>query len=211
MGSLTDLKWLGIGGVSGEIPAELANLTKLKHLRLRSARLTGPIPAEFGNLSNLYFLSVGDQLTGEIPPELGNLRRLEELILGSNQLSGSLPPELGSLNRLALLTLDDNQLSGSSPPEMADMARLGLLVLRGNNLSGEIPKEFDGSVCLWCTPHSPFARVLSAICGMGWDSPCPLWRSFRTGDCRKLPLSYAAGGLFVRHYPLACPLPYPHF
>ena len=38
--------------------------------------MTGEIPAELGNLSNLEWLRLDDnQLTGEIPAELGNLSK----------------------------------------------------------------------------------------------------------------------------------------
>ena len=44
--------------------------------------MTGEIPAELGDLSNLTELSLsGNQLTGEIPTELGDLSNLTTLSL----------------------------------------------------------------------------------------------------------------------------------
>ena len=66
--------------LSGEIPAELGNLTNLEWLNLQSNQLTGEIPAELGDLTNLRLLDFWlNQLTGEIPVELGGLTNLDGL------------------------------------------------------------------------------------------------------------------------------------
>ena len=58
-------------------------------LRLFDNRLTGAIPSEIGNLSKLQWLRLFDnRLTGSIPPELGKLKKLEWLLLHINYLSG---------------------------------------------------------------------------------------------------------------------------
>ena len=63
---------------------------KVTHLGLQANNLTGEIPAELGNLTNLERLGLeGNQLRGEIPAELGNLTNLEVAdFLAINQLSG---------------------------------------------------------------------------------------------------------------------------
>ena len=54
--------------MSGEIPAELGNLTNLERLHLKWNQLSGEIPATLGNLANLERLNLGkNQLSGEIP------------------------------------------------------------------------------------------------------------------------------------------------
>ena len=129
-------------GLTGEIPAELGNLSNLQSLELTSNQLTGEIPAELGNLSNLQNLWLsGDQLTGEIPAELGNLSNLQELTLSDNQLTGEIPAELGNLSNLQLLSLWDNQLTGEIPAELGNLSNLQLLSLWDNQLTGEIPAE----------------------------------------------------------------------
>ncbi len=56
-------------------------------LRLRGNQLSGEIPAELGNLTTLKSLRLREnQLSGEIPAELGNLTTLEWLLLDGNQL-----------------------------------------------------------------------------------------------------------------------------
>ena len=157
---------LGFNQLSGEIPAELANLPNLEDLDLRGNQLSGEIPAELGNLSNLISLYLsfnqlsgeipaelgnepnlrsldlhGNQLSGEIPAELGNLSNLESLDLGGNQLSGEIPAELGNLSNLISLDLGFNQLSGEIPAELGNLSNLEDLDLSFNQLSGEIPAE----------------------------------------------------------------------
>ena len=134
--------YISFDQLSGEIPAELANLAHLEYLNLSFNQLSGEIPAELANLSNLKSLDLGDnQLSGEIPAELANLSNLKSLDLGDNQLSGEIPAELGNLPNLEDLNLSDNQLSGEIPAELANLSNLEDLDLSFNQLSGEIPAE----------------------------------------------------------------------
>ena len=134
--------YISFDQLSGEIPAELANLAHLEYLNLNGNELSGTIPAELANLSNLTSLNLyGNQLSGTIPAELANLSNLEDLDLSDNQLSGEIPAELGNLPNLRLLFLQGNQLSGEIPAELANLAHLEYLNLNGNQLSGMIPIE----------------------------------------------------------------------
>ena len=118
--------------MSGEIPAELGNLTNLQELHLGTNRLSGEIPKELGSLANLTRLSLRDnQLSGEIPAELGSLVNLTELFLNKNRLSGEIPEELGTLINLKYLYLGGNQLTGCVPTTLRsiysnDLTGLGL-------------------------------------------------------------------------------------
>ena len=141
---------LGVNQLSGEIPAELGNLTTLEVLWLGGNQLSGEIPAELGNLTTLDWLRLdGNQLSGEIPAELGNLTTLEQLNLAQNQLSGEIPAELGNLTTLEELELYDNQLSGEIPAELGNLTALESLNLVENQLSGCIPaslRDFGGYI-----------------------------------------------------------------
>jgi Leucine-rich repeat (LRR) protein len=147
--------------LSGYIPADIGNLSKLANLKLNSNQLSGTIPANIGNLSKLTTLDLSsNQLSGTIPTELDNLNKLEYLSLAYNQLSGTIPTQLGNLewldlsynqlsspipadignlNNLEYLSLAYNQLSDSIPAALGNLSQLEYLYLGGNQLSGFIP------------------------------------------------------------------------
>ena len=128
--------YISFDRLSGEIPAELANLAHLEYLNLNGNQLSGMIPIELGKIPNLRSLDLSrNQLSGAIPAELGNLPNLEDLDLSDNQLGGEIPAELGNLPNLRLLFLQGNQLSGAIPIELGKIPNLSL---DGNQLSGRI-------------------------------------------------------------------------
>ena len=151
LGNLTSLERLYASRnmLSGEIPAELGNLTSLQRLFLSRNMLSGEIPAELGDMTSLQRLSLwGNELTGEIPAELGNLVSLEVLYLHENMLSGEIPAELGNLVSLQKLYLWDNELTGAIPAELGSLSNLQELSLSGNMLDGEIPAELGNLTSL---------------------------------------------------------------
>ena len=124
----------------GGIPAELGELTSLSLLAMQGNDLSGEIPSELGSLLNLTLLALHDnQLQGEIPLEITNLHKLEFLSLGRNSLIGEIPPGIANLDRLTTLHLDFNQLSGEIPPELGGLARLESLFLQQNQFKGTVP------------------------------------------------------------------------
>ena len=144
LGDLSNLEQLilGVNALSGEIPTELGGLSKLKLLWLYHNQLTGPIPTQLGNLSNLEKLSLNsNQLTGPIPTELGNLSNLTGLWLHGNELTGTIPAELGDLSSLTILDLNSNQLNGSIPVELGNLSKLVEVSFSGNELTGSIPTQ----------------------------------------------------------------------
>jgi len=133
---------LNNNNLSGSIPSDLGNLSKLNSLQLRRNQLTGSIPSALGNLSNLTFLNLFDnQLSGSIPSQLGNLSNLTFLNLSTNQLSGSIPSSLGNLSNLTTLYLTSNQLTGSIPSSLGNLSNLTSMYLPSNQLSGGIPPQ----------------------------------------------------------------------
>lgn len=75
--------------------------TRLTLLHLHGNQLTGEIPAELGNLTNLTELSLNaNPLTGGVLAELGNLTHLIHLYLQYTGLEGTLPLSLANLSDL---------------------------------------------------------------------------------------------------------------
>ena len=144
IGNLTRLTQLILPwtGLTGPIPPEIGKLTRLTQLILSWNGLRGPIPPELGNLTQLRVLKLDrNGLSGPIPPQLGNLTQLEVLSLYDNGLVGPILPELGNLTSLRFLELQDNDLTGPIPPELGDLPRLTQLGLEGNYFTGPIPPE----------------------------------------------------------------------
>ena len=127
--------------MSGEIPAELGDLTDLQYLDLYENELSGEIPAELGDLTNLQYLYLSaNELSGEIPAALGELTNLQELILFDNTLSGPLPLTLSALSQLSVLDIRLTTLC--APMDTAFQAWLATI-------------NFHGAVCGTLPPLPP--------------------------------------------------------
>ncbi|HWT83929.1 MAG TPA: leucine-rich repeat domain-containing protein, partial [Candidatus Methylomirabilis sp.] len=120
-----------------EVPPQIAQITKLKQLRLSGNKIT-TLPEEIGQLVNLQELIVGNNRLATLPPGIGQLTSLRTLILGENELT-TLPPEIGQLVNLQELRLNSNQLA-TLPPEIGQLTSLQRLDLGGNRLT-TLPPE----------------------------------------------------------------------
>lgn len=161
--------------ISGTIPLEIGNLSKISLLYLDNNIFTGPIPSTLGQLSNLFILSLSqNKFSGEIPSSIGNLNQLTELYLQENQLSGTIPATLAGCQKLVALNLSSNGLNGSIrghmfsklnqlswlldlshnqftesiPSEIGSLINLGSLSLSHNKLTSKIPSTLGACVRL---------------------------------------------------------------
>ncbi|KAL8087885.1 hypothetical protein AgCh_037864 [Apium graveolens] len=168
--------------LTGELPAEFANLTHLIMIDLSHNYINGSIPRAFGqlHLTNLYLL--GNRISGLIPPEIANINSLEELVLENNQLEGPLPEKLGNLSFLKRLLLSANNFSGRIPETYGNLKNLQDFRIDGSELSGKIP-DFIGN---WTN----LKRL--DLQGTGLSGPIPLTIS-RMKKLKKMRISDLSG------------------
>ena len=151
LGNLTRLRRLlfSINALTGPLPPEIGQLTRLLDLNLSRNGLTGPLPSELGNLTRLRDLNLSyNGLTGPLPPEIGHLISLTELQLEANYFTGPVPPELGHLISLTKLQLGQNDLTGPLPPEIGHLISLTKLQLEANYFTGPVPPELGHLISL---------------------------------------------------------------
>uniref|UniRef100_A0A7N0REY2 non-specific serine/threonine protein kinase n=1 Tax=Kalanchoe fedtschenkoi TaxID=63787 RepID=A0A7N0REY2_KALFE len=129
--------------LNGTIPKEWASLP-LQLIGLLANRLSGEIPAELGNITTLTYLDLeANQLSGAIPRALGKLINLETLMLSSNHLTGTLPIELGALQNLRNVRINDNMFSGQIPDYIQNWKNLTRLEMIASGLRGPIPTSIS--------------------------------------------------------------------
>ena len=133
------------------------NIDETTFLSLNNRGFSGEIPAEIGQLSNLGTLSLGGNHLSGIPQEFENLTSLINLILGDNQFFGEIPSVLFNLTNLSWLDLSNNQLT-TIPQEIGQLSNLYRLTLYGNQFS-EVPEEI-GQLSNLNTLHLSFENIL---------------------------------------------------
>ncbi|KAJ3669798.1 hypothetical protein LUZ60_010122 [Juncus effusus] len=116
---------------NGSVPRFLANLSKLKEIKLGFNLFENSIPEEIGaNCMNLEYLDLsGNQLYGNIPSNIGNCTKIRVLLLFSNSLDGSIPSELGKLRNLQVLDISRNSLSGFIPAQLGNCLELSVFII----------------------------------------------------------------------------------
>ncbi|CAN1744604.1 Probable LRR receptor-like serine/threonine-protein kinase At3g47570 [Linum perenne] len=129
--------------LSGTIPSNIGNSTKLLSVWLQGNHLEGSIPSSFGSCKGMTLLYLAsNNLSGSIPPEILNLPDLSiTLNLSRNSLSGQIPDEVGNLINLGRLDLSNNFLTGRIPANLGRCVRLETLNLMGNMFQGSIPSS----------------------------------------------------------------------
>jgi len=134
-------------GLTGSLPAEIADLTHLRKLYLTYNQIEGAIPPEIGSLSELEILYLsGTRFTGVIPPEIGSLGALTHLVMGIPTITGGLPPEIGNLTSLQFLEVRD--INGPIPPELGNLVHLETLRMYGCEITAPIPNEIGNMASL---------------------------------------------------------------
>ena len=142
------LVWLEANGLSGEIPPEAGNLSKLETLNLANNNLSGELPPELGRLLNLTGLQLhGNQFSGQLPPELGDIGTLRGVRLGGSEFTGCAPD---LLNDAAGIPLDLPKCDvPDHPAERAALVAFYHASTPGRHLEGTPSWLSDKPVAEW--------------------------------------------------------------
>ena len=114
-------------GANISLPSALGQLSDLTRLSLREHKhtLTGNIPSEIGQLSRLVVLELDDSsLRGDLPVQLASLTALRILDLAHTDVAGTLPTQLAQLTRLTRLHLSETRVSGFLPSQLGSLSML---------------------------------------------------------------------------------------
>ncbi|CAN6561041.1 unnamed protein product [Malus baccata var. baccata] len=126
---------------SGNINRGFGRCSELQIFRAGHNNLSGLLPEDIYNATKLEEVAVPlNSLYGGISDKIVNLTNLAILDLSFNQLSGALPLRLGKLSRLKIIILDFNDLRGPLPQSLMNCTSLVELRLARNNLEGDITK-----------------------------------------------------------------------
>ncbi|KAM4113351.1 hypothetical protein ACJW30_05G214200 [Castanea mollissima] len=124
------------GSYKGDILAYMSGLD------LSCNNLTGEIPLELGQLSKIHALNLSrNQLTGSIPETLSNMTELESLDLSHNNFSGEIPPQLIALHFLEVFSVAYNNLSGRTLDMKAQFGTFDASSYEGNQFLCGLPLE----------------------------------------------------------------------
>jgi hypothetical protein len=155
IGSLASLRLLDYtdnnrfeGGLGGNLPVELEQLTSLEILRLGDNDFRG-FSESFAALSNLrvidvHFNDFRDQIIPHIFAEFNDLQSAD---FSDNFFSGTLPESLMTRPSIVNLALNLNEITGSIPSTI-DLPSVEVLNLGVNFIDGSFPAQFETLVSL---------------------------------------------------------------
>lgn len=143
IGQLTKLRFVDLGrqGFSGELPEELGNCTALEDFDIELCAFSGELPESLRNLKKLHNFSISyNFFTGEFPEWISELESIERIWMKYNDFEGEIPASIVKLNHLWELNLTGNRLSGELPATLGQMADLRGLSLGKNQFEGDFMK-----------------------------------------------------------------------
>ncbi|GAB2268957.1 hypothetical protein Dimus_003892 [Dionaea muscipula] len=120
--------WTGVACSESKI------FSRVTTLNLTGMGLTGSLPASIANLTALNHLWVADNKLSGLIPDLTSLMLLETLHMENNLLEGSIPESLGKLRSIRQIYLQNNNLDGEIPESLKNRQDLDIRLSPGNNL-----------------------------------------------------------------------------
>jgi hypothetical protein len=119
---------LGKNDLEGSLIPEIFGFVELQSLFLDgNSKISGTIPEEIGQMTKLKFLDIDDsEVTGPLPDAIYSLSNMLVIDLNANQVTGTLSASIGNLTNLEILQLENNAMTGVLPTEsLLDLTRLG--------------------------------------------------------------------------------------
>ncbi|CUG88585.1 GP46-like surface antigen, putative [Bodo saltans] len=131
-------------GLSGQLPAAVANLSKLSRFNVSFNSITGTLPPEYARWVFIsQFLVDSNNITGTLPPEYSAWgMSMKRFYCGRNTISGTLPKNYSSWIAINEFDVQYNQLEGSLPPEFSAW-RPSSFTLGYNLISSTLPVEYS--------------------------------------------------------------------
>lgn len=132
--------------LSGTIPANIGNATRLQILDLQGNNLIGSIPDSLYDLPILGIFTVNNNTNfgGIVDTRIGHLTSLSRFEAGSTSIGGTIPDELYQLTLLRTLILSNSSMSGPLKEDLHKLhATLMQLKLNANGFSGPLPTALD--------------------------------------------------------------------
>ncbi|KAK4285842.1 hypothetical protein QN277_002482 [Acacia crassicarpa] len=136
--NMFDLRITDLNGPDSTFP-QLAGMTGLQKLILRSCNITGTLPEYLGTMTSIKSLDLSfNKLTGQIPRTYAGLRKAEYIYLTGNLLSGPVPEWVES-SGFVDLSYNNFTVGGPRQPTCkTGNVNLFSSTLTGNN-SGTVP------------------------------------------------------------------------
>ncbi|CAN6326117.1 unnamed protein product [Urochloa humidicola] len=122
--------------LSGPVPTNINNLTKLAELHLENCKLTGPLP-DLTGMSALSFVDMSNNSfnASDVPSWFTTLPSLTSLFLENLKIGGQLPQALFSLPAVQTLKLRGNRFNGTLTIGSDFSTQLQLIDLQDNDIS----------------------------------------------------------------------------
>jgi len=165
--------------LSGTIPFEIGNLTKLKHLQILRSNMYGSIPTSVNNLVSLERLELqciqgSTHRFSGVLPLMNNLNKLQKFILIDTDIRGNIPGYFGILDSLKTIIFVSNPLFGG---ELNDSLCLSntlneIIIIDCPMFYGKIPDCFGGNyIGIRITGTNLTDTIPSTISNISRDGP----------------------------------------